>query len=101
MKNLQIYSAPNSRLRMVFDDAVVMLKLSNGATYGDIAALWENANDLHNGATVAIAVTVDPSLPLPSSWMYPAMCAAPSLSNPPLEYRFRRPASDAQARNFA
>ena len=84
MRNLQVQSASNSRLRMVFDDAVVMLKLNAGATYGDVAALWGNTTHLHVGETVAIAVTVDPSIPLPSSWMFPSMGAALSLSNPPL-----------------
>lgn len=106
MTNLQTQSPPNSRLRMVFDDAVVMLKLATGATYGDVAALWDDATHLHDGTTVAIAVTVDPSLPLPASWMFPAMsgaamCGAPSLRDPPLHCVFRRPTSDAHMRPFA
>ena len=101
MKSLETSSASNSRLRMVFDDAVVMLKLDTGATYGDVAAIWDDAAHSHDGVTVAIAVTLDPSLKLPSSWTYPATCGAPSLRNPPLHYMFRRPASDAQPRKFA
>ena len=78
---------PSIRLRMLFDNAVVMRKLTSGATYGDLAELWDDAKHEHTGPTVAIAVTLDPSLPLPSSWLFPSMagaalCGAPSLSTP-------------------
>ena len=61
-------TSPSSRLRMVFDDAVIMLNLASGATYGDVAALWDDKANGCDRATIAIAVTMDPGMPLPSSW---------------------------------
>ncbi len=101
MSNLHTQLPSSSRLRVVFSDAVVMLKLADGATYGDVAALWDDATGLHDGATVAIAVTVDPSLPLATSWMYPPMSGAPSLRNPLRHAVFRRPTADTHPRNLA
>ena len=91
-------TAPSSRLRMVFDDAVVMLKLATGATYGDVAALCADAASDCGRATIAIAVTMDPSIPLSTSWMYPSMagsalCGAPSLREPVIHHRTRHAAT--------
>lgn len=88
-------TSPSSRLRMVFDDAVIMLNLASGATYGDVAALWDDKANGCDRATIAIAVTMDPGMPLPSSWMYPsnsgaALCGAPSLRDPVIHFRTSR-----------
>lgn len=106
MKHTQNSTAPSSRLRVVFDDAVVMFKLAKGATYGDIAALWDDAALGHDGTTIAIAVTIDPSLPLPAHWLFPsmsgaAMCGAPSLRYPPIHDYFVRPDAGQNSRPFA
>jgi len=45
---------------------------SADATLSDIAEAWTAANALHDGDTIWIAVTVDPSPPMAAAWLSPA-----------------------------
>ena len=69
-------SADSTRLRIVFEHAVVFCKLGADATLSDVAEAWNAAISLHDGDTIWIAVTVDPSLPMTAAWRYPAMSGA-------------------------
>ena len=76
MASHQIPPVRSSRLRMVFDDAVVFCKLATGATLANIAEAWDAATSLHDGDTIAIAVTIDPTPPIVAAWLYPTMSGA-------------------------
>ena len=64
-------SADSTRLRIVFEHAVVFCKLGADATLSDVAEAWNAAISLHDGDTIWIAVTVDPSSPMTAAWRYP------------------------------
>jgi hypothetical protein len=58
MDTIQMDNAGSSRLRFVFDDAVVSLNVAANATFEDIAKMLGELAPLHQGNPVAISVTM-------------------------------------------
>ena len=58
MGTIQMDNAGSSRLRFVFDDAVVSLSLATNATFEDIAKMLGELAPLHPGNPVAISVVL-------------------------------------------
>jgi hypothetical protein len=57
MQRTQLDTSGNSRLRFVFSDRVISLKLATDATFEDIARSLESLAAKHSGKPVAIDVT--------------------------------------------
>jgi hypothetical protein len=50
---------PVNRLRFVFDDAIIAVRLPPHATFGDVASLMDRLSTFHDGVPLAIDVTRD------------------------------------------
>jgi hypothetical protein len=57
MQHTQLDISGNHRLRFVFSDGVVSLRLASDATFEDIARTLEGLTAKHSGKPVAIDVT--------------------------------------------
>ena len=68
MQPIQVDHARDSRLRFVFDDAVVSFGLAVNATFEDIARTMGELSNRRYGNPVAIDITlaIPPKLPLMS-----------------------------------
>ena len=89
MQFTQLHPTSNSRLRLVFDYAVIVLKLAAGATYGDLAALCNTTAEHRGSATRQVAVTIEAAVPMAGRWLHSAVAglagqASPSLTSIPL-----------------
>ncbi|HXP97486.1 MAG TPA: hypothetical protein VN809_12290 [Telmatospirillum sp.] len=58
MRPIQAEHVENSRLRLIFDDAVVSCGLAFGATGEDIARTLGDLEPMHYGDPIAIFVTL-------------------------------------------
>lgn len=57
MQPVHVDHARNSRLRFVFDDAVLSCRLAANATFADIAGALGDVASRHDGVPVAVDVT--------------------------------------------
>lgn len=58
MRTIHVHRASDSRLRFVFDDAVLSVSLAADATFADIAQALGEAEFRHGGNPLAIDVTL-------------------------------------------